>query len=117
MCYPAPQAVYQTWRTGAKKAANFSYALGGLTAGHAYTLRLHFAEYSVAKSGARKFDVTANGTKVLSAFDVFANAGGKNKALIKSFNATPNGSGQIVVNFTAVTAAQPPIVNGIEIDQ
>lgn len=115
--YPAPQAVYQTWRTGAKKAANFSYTLGGLMAGHVYTLRLHFAENSVAKSGARKFDVTLNGTKVLSAFDVFANAGGKNKALIKSFGTTASGSGQIVLNFTAVTAAQPPLVNGIEIDQ
>ena len=117
LSYPAPQAVYQSWRTGVKKAANFSYALGGLTAGSAYSLRLHFAENSLAKSGARKFDVTVNGVKVLSAFDVFANAGGKNKALIKTFNTTANGSGQIVVSFTAVTAAQPPIVNGIEIDQ
>ena len=114
--YPAPQAVYQTWRTGAKKAANFSYTLGGLTAGHVYTLRLHFAENSVSRSGARKFDVTVNGIKVLSAFDVFANVGA-NKALIKDFTATANGSGQIVVSFTSVTAAQPPIVNGIEIDQ
>jgi len=117
LSYPAPQAVYQSWRTGVKKAANFSYALGGLAAGSAYSLRLHFAENSLAKSGARKFDVTVNGAKVLSAFDVFANAGGKNKALIKTFNTTANGSGQIVVSFTAVTAAQPPIVNGIEIDQ
>jgi len=53
---------------------------------------------------------------VLSAFDVFANAGA-NKALIKDFSATANGSGQIVVSFTAVTSAQPPIINGIEIDQ
>ena len=115
--YPAPQAVYQTWRTGTKKAANFSYTLGGLTPSQAYTLRLHFSENSVAKSGGRKFDVTMNGVKVLSAFDVFANAGGKNKALIKSFSTTSNGSGQIVVSFTSVTAAQPPIVNGIEVDQ
>jgi hypothetical protein len=117
LSYPAPQAVYQSWRTGVKKAANFSYALGGLAAGSAYSLRLHFAENSLARSGARKFDVTVNGAKVLSAFDIYANAGGKNKALIKTFNTTANGSGQIVVSFTAVTAAQPPIVNGIEIDQ
>jgi len=117
LSYPAPQAVYQSWRTGVKKAANFSYALGGLAAGSAYSLRLHFAENSLARSGARKFDVTVNGAKVLSAFDIFANAGGKNKALIKTFNTTANGSGQIVLSFTAVTAAQPPIVNGIEIDQ
>ena len=114
---PAPQAVYQTWRTGAKKSPNFSYTLTGLSAGSAYSLRLHFAENSVSKSGARKFDVTVQGVKVLSAFDVFAAAGGKNNALVKAFPTTTDGSGRIVVSFTAVTPAQPPIVNGIEVDQ
>jgi len=114
--YPAPQAVYQTWRTGIKKSPNFSYTLSGLAAGSAYSLRLHFAENSVSRSGARKFDVTVNGVKVLSAFDVFAAAGGKNKAVIKGFTTTVNAGGQIVVSFTAVTAAQDPITNGIEVD-
>src|SRR5438094_32465 len=86
--YPAPQAVYQTWRTGIKKSPNFSYTLSGLAAGSAYSLRLHFAENSVSRSGTRKFDVTVNGVKVLSAFDVFAAAGGKNKAVIKGFTTT-----------------------------
>jgi hypothetical protein len=115
--YPAPQAVYQSWRTGTKKAANFSYTLTGFSAGTSYSLRLHFAENSVTKAGARKFDVTVNGVKVLSAFDVFAAAGGKNKAVIKDFRTTANASGQIVISFTAVTAAQDPIINGIEVDQ
>ena len=117
VAYPAPQAVYQTWRTGTKKAANFSYTLGGFVAGTSYSLRLHFAESSVTKSNARKFDVTVNGVKVLNAFDVFAAAGGKNKAVIKDFRPTANASGQIVISFTAVTAAQDPIINGIEVDQ
>ena len=60
--------------------------------------------------------MTVNGVKVLSAFDVFAAAGGKNKALIKAFMTTANSGGQIVVSFTAVTAAQDPIINGIEVD-
>ena len=115
--YPAPQAVYQTWRTGVKKSPNFSYSLSGLTAGTAYSLRLHFSENAVSKFGARKFDVTVNGVKVLSAFDVFASAGGKNTAVVKVFNTTANPGGQIVVSFTAVTAAQPPIINGLEVDQ
>src|SRR6266581_359378 len=114
--YPAPQAVYQTWRTGIKKTPNFSYTLSGLAAGSAYSLRLHFAENSVSRSGARKFDVTVNGVQVLSAFDVFAAAGGKNKAVIKGFTTTANAGRQIVVSFTAVTAAQDPIINGIEVD-
>ena len=115
--YPAPAAVYQTWRTGAKKSPNFSYTLGGLTPSTSYTLRLHFSENSLTKSGARKFDVTVNGTKVLSAFDVFAAAGGAKKAVIRSVTATANASGQVVINFTAVTTAQPPIINGLEVDQ
>jgi phosphatidylinositol-3-phosphatase len=117
VAYPAPQEVYQTWRTGTKKAANFSYTLVGFVAGTSYSLRLHFAESSVTKSNARKFDVTVNGVKVLSAFDVFAAAGGKNKAVIKDFRPTADASGQIVISFTAVTAAQDPIINGIEVDQ
>jgi phosphatidylinositol-3-phosphatase len=115
--FPAPQAVYQTWRTGAKKAANFSYTLTGFSAGTSYSLRLHFAENSVTRVGARRFDVTINGVKVLSAFDVLAAAGGKNKAVIKNFSTTADASGQIVISFTAVTAAQDPIINGIEVDQ
>ena len=114
---PAPQAVYQTWRTGVKKSPNFSYTLTGLAPNSAYSLRLHFAENSVSKSGARKFDVTVNGVKVLSAFDVFAAAGGKNKALVKAFPTTADAGGQIVVSFTGVTTAQHPIINGIEVDQ
>ena len=77
---------------------------------------MHFAENSVSRSGARKFDVTVNGVQVLSAFDVFAAAGGKNKAVIKGVTTTANAVGQIVVSFTAVTAAQDPIINGIEVD-
>jgi hypothetical protein len=114
--YPAPQGVYQTWREGIKKSSpNFSYTLTGLAAGSAYSLRLHFAENSLSNDS-RKFDVTVNGVKVLSAFDVFAAAGGKNKALVKGFSTIANASGQIVVSFTAVTAAQQPIINGIEVD-
>jgi len=115
--YPAPQAVYQTWRTGVKKSPNFSYTLTGLASGTAYALRLHFSENSLAKSGARKFDVFVNGAKVLSAFDVFASAGGKNTAVVKAFNTTASAGGQIVVSFTGVTPAQPPIINGLEADR
>ena len=85
--------------------------------GTAYSLRLHFSENSLAKSGARKFDVIVNGAKVLSAFDVFASAGGKNTAVVKAFNTTASAGGQIVVSFTGVTPAQPPIINGLEVDR
>ena len=39
---PAPQAVWQTVRWN----SSFAYTIPGLTAGHAYTLRLDWAELS-----------------------------------------------------------------------
>jgi hypothetical protein len=111
---PAPQAVYQSWRTGSKKSPGFSYLLPGLNAGATYTVRLHFAEGSVNKSGLRRFNVTINGAEVLTNFDVFATAGGKNKALAQSFTAIANASGQLTIGFIAVTS-QAPIVNGIQV--
>ena len=112
---PAPQAVYQTWRTGSKKAPAFTYLLPGLTPNTAYTVRLHFSENSVGRTGARRFNVSINGTQVLSGFDVFATAG-KNHAVVRSFTSTTNASGQISIAFSAVTN-QPPIINGIEVLQ
>ena len=68
---PAPAAVYQSQRFG-----NFTYTLPGLTAGAAYTVRLHFAEFVQNGPGLRTFGVAINGTTVLSNFDVFPAAGG-----------------------------------------
>jgi len=93
----APQAVYQTERYG-----NFTYTLGGLTAGANYQVRLHFAEFYWSGVGQRKFNVTINGTQVLSNFDILAAAGGPNKATIEEFTATANASGQIVIQYTTV---------------
>ncbi len=105
----APQAVYQTARWN----ANFTYTVTGLTAGQPYVVLLHFAELSFQAAGSRKFNVAINGTGVLSAFDVYAAAGFKH-AIGKAFNATANGSGQIVVAFTN-GGADNPMVSGIEI--
>src|SRR5260370_2228398 len=77
---PAPMAVYQTGRVG-----NFTYTLPGFTAGSSHTVRLHFAETYFSTAGSRKFNVTIDGTQVLSAFDIFAAAGAKNKAIIEQF--------------------------------
>jgi hypothetical protein len=106
----APMAVYQTDRFGGA----FTYTLPGLTAGASYTVRLHFAETYWTAAGKRVFNVAINGASVLSNFDIFANAGGANIALVEPFTATANSSGQIVIAFTA-GAADLPKVNGIEV--
>ena len=112
---PAPAAVYQTWRESSKKAPAFSYTLPGLTPGASYTVRLHFAENSLSRIGARRFSVTINGAQVLSNFDVLATAGAQHKALVQTFTVNANGSGQMVISFSGVTANNGAIVNGIEV--
>ncbi len=106
---PAPQPVYQTERYG-----NFTYTLGGLTSGISYKVRLHFVEYYWNAANARKFNVAINGTTVLANYDIFAAAGGQNKAIVREFNSSPNGSGQIIIAYTAGTADQPK-ASGIEV--
>jgi len=105
---PAPQAVYQSERYGAS-----TYTIPGLTSGSSYTVRLHFCENFFTTSGQRVFNVAINGTSVLSNFDIEATAGAAHKGVIKSFTATANGSGQVVVAFTNVT--NNGLINGIEV--
>ncbi len=107
---PAPQAVYQTYRQG-----SFTYTLAGLTPSAPYTLRLHFADPSSTAAGQRLFDVSVNGTNVLAGFDIYAAAGGKDKAVVESLHATADAQGQITVGF-AYGSAGTPLVNGIEVD-
>ncbi|MES2921281.1 MAG: glycosyl hydrolase [Verrucomicrobiota bacterium] len=105
---PAPEAVYQRYRFG-----NFSYTLGSLTPGASYKVRLHFAELYWTAAGSRTSNVTINGTQVLTNFDVYAAAGGKDKAVIREFTVTANASGQVVITFA--TTKDNAICNGIEI--
>jgi hypothetical protein len=106
---PAPQAVWQTCRWN----SSFTYTLTGLTAGHAYTLQLDWAELSFQSAGLRKFNVAVNNTAVLTSFDVFATAGYKT-AVTRSFTATANASGQVVISFTQ-GGADNPFISGIEL--
>jgi chitodextrinase len=109
---PAPQAVYQSNRYGSPTAP--TYTIGGLTAGTSYTVRMHFAETYWTAAAKREFNVSINGTQVLTNFDIFATAGGENIANVQQFTATANGSGQIVITTTnVIDYAQ---FNGIEVD-
>src|SRR5262249_20672747 len=106
---PAPQAVYQTYRTG----YDFTYALTGLTAGASYTVRLDFAEPTYAAAGERAFDVSINGVTVLSGFDIYAAAGGKDRAVARTLSATADADGRVVVEFTYSSGVDYPLVSGI----
>jgi len=107
---PAPAAIYQSVRW----APSFSYTIPGLTAGSPYTVRLHFAELTWTAAGQRRFNVAINGTNVLTGFDIFAAAGGRNRAITEQFTATANASGQIIIGFSQ-GGADNPEVSGIEV--
>src|ERR1035437_8445165 len=103
-----PAAVLQTERYGA-----FTYTIPNRTAGSAQTVTLYFDENYLTAAGKRLFNVTINGSTVLSSFDIYAAAGGQNKAIARTFTTTANSSGQVVIGFTAGT--ENPKVNGITV--
>ena len=103
-----PTAVFQSERYGA-----MTYTIPNRTAGSAQTVTLYFAETYVTAAGQRLFSVSINGTSVLSSFDIYASAGGQNRAIARTFTTTANSSGQVVIQFTAQT--ENPKVNGITV--
>jgi bifunctional ADP-heptose synthase (sugar kinase/adenylyltransferase) len=85
-----------------------------MVAGSQHTVLLHFSENYFTAKGKRVFNVAINGTTVLSDFDIYATAGAEYKALVETFTATANSSGDIVIAFTKGTADQA-LIMGIEI--
>lgn len=106
---PAPAAVYQSERNGAA-----TYTFSGLTTGSDHLVRLHFAEILHTTAASRKFHVSLNSSQVLTNFDIFSEAGGKDIALIKEYTLQPTSGGQIVIQLLAGAAGTPKI-SGIEI--
>jgi hypothetical protein len=105
---PAPQGVYQSERYG-----DFTYTLTSLTPGRSYVVRLDFAEIYWNSAGSRLFHVRINGAQVLTNFDVFAQAGGKNRAISRQFVARADSQGRIVIDF--ISAVNFAKVSGIAI--
>jgi fibronectin type 3 domain-containing protein len=104
---PAPQAVYTTTRT-----TPFTYVLTGLEANATYDLRLHFAETYFTSAGSRIFNVDVNGTRFLSSFDIYANAG-SDQALVEELPVNADSYGQIIVQLQR-GSANSPTINGVE---
>ena len=98
-----PQNVLQSERWG-----EMSYTIP-VPAG-AYTVRLVFAEGSQPRAGARRFNVDLGRRRVLEEFDVFAEAGGANRAVVKEFrDVAPDRGGNIVISLRKGTANEPEI--------
>jgi endo-1,4-beta-xylanase len=105
-----PQAVLQTERYGA-----FTYTIPGFAAGSAQTVTLYFAESYQTSAGKRTFDVVLNGVTALSAFDIYSAAGGANRAVARTFSATADDAGRVVIQFVK-NGLDNPKVDGIAIE-
>ncbi|HLX63396.1 MAG TPA: malectin domain-containing carbohydrate-binding protein [Planctomycetota bacterium] len=79
-----------------------------------YLLKLHFAENldEVKKPGDRVFSIDAMGQKINN-LDVFKEAGGFNKALVKELHVNVTG-GKLEINFIK-SDQKEPMIDGIEI--
>jgi hypothetical protein len=102
-------SLYESERSG-----HFTYAIP--VAKGRYRVTLKFANTSPAppRPGQRSFDVHCNGEKLLSSFDVAAEAGRRNRALDKVFRNIPaNAQGKVVFAFVPLTGHA--FVNAIEV--
>jgi len=72
---------------------------------------LYFAETFLSAPGQRLFDVIINNAVVLSDFDIYASAGGANRAVARTFTTTANSRGEVVIDF--IPGTENPKVNGI----
>jgi beta-galactosidase len=81
--------LYDSFREGA-----FAYRVP--VPGGRYRVTLRFQEPVVGAAGDRVFDVLINGNAVLQRFDIFASAGGKLKAIDRSFEATSGADGMAI---------------------
>lgn len=77
-----------------------------------YQVTLKFAEIYASAPGQRLFDVRIEGALVLDRYDVFAAAGGKNRAVDRTFTVTVS-DGQLNIDFVPRVGA--PKINAIAI--
>lgn len=101
------QTLYQSLRWGDK---SFGYKFT-LPNGN-YQVTLKFAETYVGGTGERVFSVYANDRPVIADLDVYKEAGGKYKAIDKTFPVSVS-NGSLSLNFTS--SVEDPFVSALEI--
>ena len=84
-----------------------------VTLGQEIEVRLYFVEMSRCSADNRLFDVTIEGTAVLSSFDVYTEAGGCNVGTMRSFTITPLDE-NLDIDFPLANG-KPSVLAGIEI--
>gem|GEM_PF-137982 len=100
--HAAPSGVYRCERYG----NDFSYRFA-VPQHQRYLVRLHFAEIFDSGNGARLENIDINGKAVLKDFDIFAAAGGKNTAVVKTFkDVAPDEKGDIVIRVSSAPGSR-----------
>ena len=79
-----------------------------------FTVRLYFSEPTATAPGRRVFDVRLQGETVLKGLDVWAEARGRRKGLVKAFASIPIAERLEVELRPADGSALPPVLCGIE---
>lgn len=93
-----------------QRFGNFTYSIP-ISNGN-YNLQLGLAETYWPNPGFRTFNVSAQGNTILSAYDPFARAGGKNIAKIESFPIVVSSG---LVNLIFTTIIDNAMISNIEI--
>jgi hypothetical protein len=115
VAHPIPAAVWNTSRF-----TESSYSVPDLTAGATYQVRLYFMDWYFHQAGQRLFDVSVDGTKVLTNFDIVGTAtahgadGQEAFGVEEDFPVTVPSDGTVSIDFIRGAANQPQ-VNAIAI--
>ncbi len=110
---PAPADAYKTQRVAGQPLI---YQYDNLIPNSLYVVRLHFAEISTTiTAGKRKFHMTVGADTLLKNFDIFTEAGGRNKAIVREFAIKSTSAGQIRMVFRPIANLNYPAVNAIEV--
>jgi hypothetical protein len=81
-----------------------------------YTVRLYFAEVQEVEPGQRVFDVSIQGQKVLSGFDIARSAGGPRRATVQEFRGVKvDDELRISLAPSTPTSTHGPILCGLEL--
>jgi hypothetical protein len=99
-----PQSVYQTERWGV-----MTYSIGGFEPNSVHSVDLHLVETVFNAKGKRKFNVYIGGRRKVSNIDIFAVAGGKNKAIVKTISGVADANGNFVIDFAKGLKDEPKV--------
>jgi Malectin domain len=107
----ADETLYKTCRLDPVGGPSMRYRPVAVT-GKQYLIKLHFAELQKDAAGQRKFQLRLDGVVKLNNFDVFAEAGGRDKAITRSFEVT---SIRTYINIRFLQQVGEPMVSAIEV--